>query len=175
MTMYVGFTSPNQNMFDKYARHGEGALAVADRASLTISGRAYSGYDGGGMVRLPPPYPEPVALRLTNIDTGQAVTVSEWVGDISNWIITRGQFPDGNYEVTSNIPGTMGFTLQIRNSALAIPLSKYVVQRPAFMPHMGGFPNNVKTKIIELKECGPVTVRRRCRLPMAGVSLLRLH
>ena len=151
MPMYIGFTAPNQMFFDKYARHGEGALAVADRVTMTISGRAYSGYNGGGMVRLAPPYTEPVVLRLTNIESGQAVTVSEWGGDLSNWVITRGQFPDGNYEVTSNIPGTMGFTLQIRNSALTIPPSKYLVQRPAFMPHMGGFPNNVKTKIIEFK------------------------
>ena len=151
MPIYIGFTAPNQVLFDKYARHGEGALAVADRASLTISGRAYSGYSGGGMVRIAPPYPEPVVLRLTNIESGQAITVSEWGGDLRYWIITRGQFPDGNYEVTSNIPGTLGFTLQIRNNALPIPLSKYLVQRPAYMPHMGGFPNSVKTKIIEFK------------------------
>ena len=151
MTMYIGFTSPNQMLFMSYARHGEGELAVADRVSLTISGRAYSGYNGGGMVRIAPPYPEPVVLRLTNIQSGQAVTVSEWAGDIGAWLITRGQFPDGNYDVTSNIPGTMGFTLQIRNGVLPIPPSKYLVQRPAYMPHMGGFPNNVKTKIIEFK------------------------
>ena len=163
--MFVGFTAPNQMLFDKYARHGEGELAVADFPeptnlptvlpavipSITISGRAYSGYSGGGMVRLAPPYPEPVVLRLTNVQSGESVTVSEWGGDLSKWIIRRGDFPNGNYEVTSNIPGTMGFTLQIRNNGLVIPPSKYLVQRPAYMPHMGGFPTNVKTKIIEFK------------------------
>jgi hypothetical protein len=151
MTIYVGFTSPNQMLFDKYARHGEGELAVADRVGLTISGRAYSGYSGGGMVRVAPPYPEPVVLRLTNIQSGESVTVSEWSGDLGNWIITRGAFPDGNYEVTSNIPGTLGFTLQIRNSTAIIPPSKYLMQRPAYMPHMGGFPTNVKTNIVEFQ------------------------
>ena len=151
MTMYIGFTSPNQMLFDKYARHGEGELAVVDSASLTIAARVYSGYVSGGMARIAPPYPEPVVLRLTNIQSGQAVTVSEWSGDLSTWLITRGQFPDGNYDVTSNIPGTMGFTLQIRNSAVPIPPSKFLVQRPAYMPHMGGFPTNIKTKIIEFK------------------------
>ena len=151
MTMYIGFTSPNQNLFDKYGRFGEGELQVADRVNLTISARAYDGYANGGMHRLPPPYPQPVVLRLTNIQSGKSVTVSEWSGDLAAWVITRGAFPDGNYEVNSNIEGTLGFTLQIRNSALVIPPSKYLVQRPPFMPHMGGFPTNVKTKIIEFK------------------------
>lgn len=151
MTIYVGFTAPNQMMFERYARHGEGELAVADRANLTISARAYSGHNGAGMLRIAPPYPEPVVLKLTNIQTGAAVTVSEWGGDLGSWIITRGQFPDGNYDVTSNIAGTMGFTLQIRNSAAVIPSSKYLMQRPAFGPNMGGFPHSSKTKIIEFK------------------------
>ena len=117
MTMYVGFTSPNQMLFMQYARHAEGSLAVVDRTALTIAARVYSGAVSGGMVRMAPPYPEPVVLRLTNIQSGEAVIVSEWSGDISNWLIKPGQFPDGNYEVTSNIPGTMGFTLQIRTGS----------------------------------------------------------
>ena len=149
--IFVGFVSPTQNLFDKYARHGEGELAVADRVNLTISARAYDGYISGGMHRIAPPYPQPVVLRLTNIQSGKSVTVSEWSGDLAAWVITRGAFPDGNYEVNSNIPGTLGFTLQIRNSVVQIPPSKYLVQRPPYMPHMGGFPTNVKTKIIEFK------------------------
>lgn len=151
MTIFVGFTAPNQNLFEKYARHGEGELAVADRTDLTISARVYDGYFNGGMRRIAPPYPEPVTLRLTNIQSGKSVTLSEWGGDLSAWVIARGTFPDGNYDVTSNIPGTMGFTLQIRNSAVVIPPSKYIMSRPAYMPGMGGFPTNVKTKIIEFK------------------------
>ena len=143
--MFVGFVSPNQMLFDKYARHGEGELAVADRANLTISARVYDGYISGGMHRLPPPYPEPVVLLLTNIQSGKSIVVA------NTSIITRGAFPDGNYEFTSNIEGTLGFTLQIRNSDIVIPPSKYLMQRPAYMPHMGGFPTNTKTKIIEFK------------------------
>ena len=180
--MFVGFTAPNQSLGSTYARHGEGELAVADFPeptnlptvlpavipSITISGRAYSGYSGGGMVRLAPPYPEPVVLRLTNVQSGESVTVSEWGGDLSKWIIRRGDFPNGNYEVTSNIPGTMGFTLQIRNNGLVIPPSKYLVQRPAYMPHMGGFPTNVKTKIIEFK--GVRTVDNSSTVPFTDAG-----
>ena len=151
MPMNIGFTSPNQVLFDKYARHGEGSLAVVDRAALTIAARAYSGYLNGSMARMAPPYPEPVVLRLTSIQSGAAVLVAEWSGDISNWLIKPGQFSDGNYEVTSNIPGTLGFTLQIRIGALIIPPSKYLLQRPAYMPASGGFPTNINTKIIEFK------------------------
>ncbi len=149
--MFVGFTSPNQSLGSTYARHGEGELAVADRVNLTISARVYDGYANGGMHRLPPPYPEPVVLRLTNIQSGKSVIVSEWSGDLAAWVISRGAFPDGNYEVTSNIEGTLGFTLQLRNSDAQIPVSKYLIQRSPYMPHMGGFPTNTKTKIIEFK------------------------
>lgn len=151
VTLYVGFKTPNQMLFDKYARHGEGELQVADRANLTISARVYDGYFNGGMRKLLPPYTPAVVLRLTNVQSGESVIVSDWGGDLAAWVITRGTFPDGNYEVNSNIEGTLGFTLQIRNSEQQIPPSKYLVQRPAYMPHMGGFPVNVKTKIIEFK------------------------
>ena len=151
MTIFVGFKVPEQMMFERYAHFGEGELAVADRADLTLSARVYDGYFSGGMRRIAPPFPESVTLRLTNIQTGEAVTVSEWGGDLAAWVITRGTFADGDYDVTSNIAGTMGFTLQIRNSEAVIPPSKYLMQRPAYFPPMGGFPTNTKTKIIEFK------------------------
>lgn len=143
--MFVGFVSPNQMLFSTYARHGEGELQVADRVNLTITARVYDGYLNGGMHPLPFPYPEPVVLLLTNIQSGKSIVVA------NTSIITRGAYPDGNYEFTSNIEGTLGFTLQIRNSDIVIPPSKYLMQRPAYMPHMGGFPTNTKTKIIEFK------------------------
>ena len=183
--IYIGFTTPNQNLWDKYARHAEGQLMVADAADYIIFAKVYDGYVSGGMHAKAMAPNTDWWLRLCRIDTGAYVDVATGpvykagsvpppytglVGDGHyitgavgpdgtfvqagfgcKWTIKRGQYPDGNYEVTSNITGTIGFTLQIRNSALLIPPSRYVVQRPAFMPERGGFPLSTLTKIIEVQ------------------------
>ena len=190
--IYIGFTNPNQNLWDKYARHSEGQFLVANAADCILMAYVSDGYISGGMHAQATAPNVDWWLRLCRIDTGAYVDVATGpvykagtipptyaglVGDghysigATNptgtfvqtgfgckWTIKRGQYPDGNYEVTSNLTGTRGFTLQIRNSvalghpALLIPPSRYVVQRPTYMPAQGGFPFSTRTKIIEVKD-----------------------